>query len=482
MKSTKGMLGKLGRRLTVLNVVISSLILVTMALVSLSVTEGMMSRQHEDELGGYLGTLSMAVNSIRTDGDAVRIQVPQQFGVFIEDGDIRNRLIVNDTMSRVVAKEIVPEMRKEFDEIVDIQPVSDGESIVAKKQLFVAVSDKAKVKINTGEEISSDRVQMTLTTVEGEEPNAFYLGAAQKFKISTVGDKEYRIAMLSESTGDPDRQSMMLVVQDRTGELAERNRLRVLFALCVAGGIALIIAGSLFYSAQAVKPIEQAMQKQQEFVWAASHELRTPIAAVRANAEVLRDAALGAYTPYLGAIQSESEKMSSLVTGLLDLARVDAGQSVGCMELVELEAVISDVVELIEPMAQERGLTLHATLASAPMSGDVLKVRQIFIAIVENAVGYTKENGRVWIETHTRSGFAEAIISDDGDGIADEHKARIFDRFYRVESARSRENGGAGLGLSIAKEMTNAMNGQIEVTDRQGGGTQFTIRFPVAKG
>ena len=141
--------------------------------------------------------------------------------------------------------------------------------------------------------------------------------------LAESGGKSYRVAATVVGGG---KDGMMLVLQDRAEELAARSRLRWLFFGCAMGGLILVGAASLFLSRRAVRPVEASIERQRAFVAAASHELRTPVAALRANAEVLKDADLGEFAPFLESIEQESLRMDLLVSDLTDLARADAGK------------------------------------------------------------------------------------------------------------------------------------------------------------
>jgi signal transduction histidine kinase len=214
-------------------------------------------------------------------------------------------------------------------------------------------------------------------------------------------------------------------------------------------------------------------------VAAASHELRTPVAALRANAEVLQDAPLGDFKPFLGSILDESERMSRLVADLMHLARADAGELPVSQSPTDAAEAADDAVRLIAPLVQKSNLNLRKEISPAWITGDPDRLRQILIILLDNAVRYTPQGGEINVSVAKTGHHVNISVSDTGIGIDDEHKEHIFDRFYRIDSARSRAYGGSGLGLSIAKQLVEKMHGSIQVTDRSGGGSVFTITFPV---
>jgi signal transduction histidine kinase len=164
------------------------------------------------------------------------------------------------------------------------------------------------------------------------------------------------------------------------------------------------------------------------------------------------------------------------------LAREDAGVD-RPQEPLDLSAVVRGVVEDLRPLAEARGVQLRAESNGAlPARGNALRLRQVFLNVVDNAIKYTPPGGAVAVRAHAKEGQAVVTVLDTGVGIPPEHLPRVFDRFYRVDKARSREQGGTGLGLSIARSIIAAHGGRIELTSSPGQGTTCTVSLPVAPG
>src|SRR5262249_12085225 len=151
------------------------------------------------------------------------------------------------------------------------------------------------------------------------------------------------------------------------------------------------------------------------------------------------------------------DRLTRLTDQLLTLAREDAGAAPATREPVDLSALVAGVVETMRPLAEARGLSLHAEAADGvSVRGDGGRVRQVFFNVVDNAIKYTPEGGRVEVRVEGRAREGVVTVRDTGVGIAAEHLPRVFDRFYRVDKARSREQGGTGLGLSISRSIVAA--------------------------
>ncbi len=239
--------------------------------------------------------------------------------------------------------------------------------------------------------------------------------------------------------------------------------------------------------------LQSAFERQRQFVADASHELRTPLTIV--NLETSRAVASRRsskeYQQALSIIHSENDYMTSLVNDLLTLARMDAGQSVLEMTPLDLSDVAVETLERLSPLAARNRVTLEAgSLPETRMTGDRQYLLQMLANLVDNAIKYSNgKNKRVSVETGTSDGRVWVRVSDNGPGIAPEHIPHLFDRFYRVDKARSRDDGsdpdrsspsGSGLGLSIVQWIAQAHGGEISVESVPGAGTTLEVRFKPA--
>jgi heavy metal sensor kinase len=234
---------------------------------------------------------------------------------------------------------------------------------------------------------------------------------------------------------------------------------------------------------QMISRLDRSFQQVRQFSADASHELRTPLTAIRGEAEV---ALMGAHSPEeyrttLGSILESAERMSGIVDSLLLLARADSGQALLRREPVELGDLVLQTIETLEPVAaRERIALVVEDVEDLTVEGDPLWLSQVLTNLVGNGIKYTPEGGQVTLSLSRRDGRAELTVRDTGIGIPAEHLPRIFDRFYRVDSGRARAAGGAGLGLSITRWAVEAHDGKIEAESREGEGSLFRVRLPLA--
>lgn len=269
--------------------------------------------------------------------------------------------------------------------------------------------------------------------------------------------------------------------------------------LVAIGGVGLLLAGlsSLFLASRAIRPIGEALERQRRFVADASHELRTPLAVIRARVEALvREAAQGesglsaGERAELDRLGKDAEELTALLADLLDLARLDANQSDLRREPIPLGDVAEELVEQLAPLAAEREIELRADVAPVFARADSARVRQVLRALLDNALKHAPRGGHVRVEVRATSRGTMLRVIDDGEGIPREHLARVFDRFHRVDAARTRSgareggasgaSGGAGLGLAIAAELVRLMNGSIRAESAEGRGATFVVELPAA--
>lgn len=231
--------------------------------------------------------------------------------------------------------------------------------------------------------------------------------------------------------------------------------------------------------------LEGSVRRIKEFTADASHELRAPVSLIRTTAEVAlqrRDRPASEYFQALQEILEESERTSQVVDSLMLLARADAGkESLECVP-VDACAVVTGAAEQGEKLARLHGLEFTTVLPDQPVriQADYEALRRALLILIDNAVKYTPQGGSVKVRLETKNGFAVASVSDTGIGIAKPDLAQIFDRFWRADKARSREQGGAGLGLSIAKWIAEIHRGSIDVESEPGRGSDFHLRVPLA--
>lgn len=227
--------------------------------------------------------------------------------------------------------------------------------------------------------------------------------------------------------------------------------------------------------------LDRAFQRQRQFTADASHELRTPLSIIRSRAEVSLDRKRTAkeYRETLEVIRDEATQLGQLVAELLTLARADAHEEPIGRERVALGDLVYAVVNQVTPLAEDREVEVHAgTVEEIDVFGDATRLAQLLINLVDNAVKYTSAGGAVRVDLTERDGFALLVVADSGVGIAPEHLPHLFERFYRVDRARS--GGGAGLGLAICDWIVRSHGGKIQVESIVGKGSTFRVILPAA--
>lgn len=233
---------------------------------------------------------------------------------------------------------------------------------------------------------------------------------------------------------------------------------------------------------QMIGRLEHAFNQQRRFVADASHELRTPVSVIRSMTDVAlsHSSTSEEYVMVLKEINAESERIGKLINDLLALARADEGLVQLDHDTVQLDLLVSDVVDSMEALATERKITLTVgELHSATILGDAARLIQVIMSLVDNALTYTNAGGSVTLSVKTTKNQALLIVRDTGIGIASKDQPHIFERFYRTDPARSRAAGGSGLGLSIVDWVVRAHDGSISVESRPGQGSTFTVVLPL---
>ncbi len=226
--------------------------------------------------------------------------------------------------------------------------------------------------------------------------------------------------------------------------------------------------------------LERSFAETQRFTADAAHELRTPLAVIRNEAEVaLQQPRTGdEYGRVLENLLEETVRLGHMADQLLFLSRQDAGLNPSVRDDVPLDGILRDVVENMRPVAQEKGVSL--ALAANPachVRGDENQLRRVFYNLIDNAIKYTQPGGTVTLTGRIDSEAVSVSVEDTGIGIQEEHLPRIFDRFYRVDPSRTGDTGGTGLGLSICQSAVRAAGGTISVVSTEGQGSTFTVRL-----
>ena len=318
-------------------------------------------------------------------------------------------------------------------------------------------------------------------SIEDEEVDSL-IGKVQKLK-SEKGDikvtgETYRYKKFSLINGEF-LTVVFLNIQKEKDFLAH---LAMIFIIIGLASLLLIFFGSLFLADKALIPIKDAWEKQKKFIADASHELRTPLSSIQTNLEVLSDnfgKSIEDREKWLNNIQSENKRMIRLVDDLLVLARADSHQEYMNRALFKLDEAVKEAIDPLSPMAAKKEIDIRTSIEnSINFIGDESRIKQLIVILLDNAIKYSVQNGLIEVKLEDSQSNAIISVKDTGERISDEDKLKIFERFYRVDKARSRESGGSGLGLSIAKWIVTEHDGTIDVYDDDVKGTVFKVTLP----
>lgn len=301
------------------------------------------------------------------------------------------------------------------------------------------------------------------------------------WKTFTSQGTEYRL--YSRAVTDEER--TIAVVQVGRSLEEHRDQLRTLLILLVAtgaSGLILAAAGGLFVAGRALRPVREGFSRQRAFVADASHELRTPLTLLRGNAELLQMQAGSTLSTEdsraLGEIIRQTGHMERLIGDMSTLARMDEGQlllQLGPINVGELLRTAADDAAVLAA-----GKTLDIALEAEGdlhVIADETRIHEVLLALVDNAVRHAPDGGRIGLLARDLDSHVEVSVSDTGPGIPPQHIDRIFERFYRVDPSRSRQEGGSGLGLSIARAIAEAHGGTLTASCSEDSGATFTLRL-----
>jgi len=309
-----------------------------------------------------------------------------------------------------------------------------------------------------------------------------------KFRASVDADEAVTVSLAKEEFRVTTERYLKGYIQLTYNLNPEKKVLSHLLFMMGLGGIvsiAIAVIAGAFLANRALIPITKALEQQKQFVSDASHELRTPLSVLQIHLEQLfrhPERTIEQESRKISIMLNETKRMSKLAAELLDLARSDAEQ-------LKLVCSKIDLREIVLPAAKQFQELSAATAApvtiethideSLELTGDADRLHQLFVILLENAVRFTKE-GRITISGEKAGHQIQITVRDTGIGIEQKHLSKIFDRFYRVDPVRNRNDGGLGLGLSIAKTIVEAHRGSIYAESEPNRGTSIHVRLPIS--
>lgn len=365
---------------------------------------------------------------------------------------------------------------------VDSHPSSTGQYGPANTVLLY--DEKGKLIIPTTTTVAGQNGNQILTQLEKSVRfNRSNIGTIQSVSVHNDYGANWNYRYLTMATVDTN-DNIIGYVQvfanvDQLKESLSRNILIVLTTMAIFWVISILI--SLYLANWTLLPVMLAYEKQKEFVENASHELRTPLAILQNRLELLFQnptATIIDESENISASLSEVRNMRLLTTNLLNLARRDSGLKI---EPEETNATFfENIFESYQMLAQDADKTFTGTVKlDGNVNLDQSLVKQLMTILFDNAMKYSNEDGKIDILITKSGSYLNLFVSDNGEGISNEDKKRVFDRFYRVDKARTRQKGGLGLGLSLAKQIVVAYGGRIAIEDNPPKGTKFVIRLKI---
>jgi two-component system, OmpR family, manganese sensing sensor histidine kinase len=321
------------------------------------------------------------------------------------------------------------------------------------------------------------------------EQGSIQVNLPARVGILTLPRENIRTFTIPVYSRQPDRPDLLLEGYIRASESITEiediiNRLRWGFAVGGIVALALSGVGGSWFVNQSLRPTRQSYEQLKQFTADASHELRSPLTAIKTSIDVIlkhperihpKDARK------LAAIASATNQMTRLVEDLLFLARSNAIHP-AAKEPVVLDKVLQDLITLLEPAAHDRKIALQSSLMpKLVVLGDASRLNRLFSNLLENGLQYTPPGGTVKLTLGRINRFAIVSVEDTGMGIAPEKLKLVFERFWRADRARSYRSGGQGLGLSIAQAIAQQHEGEITVSSEEGVGSCFRVRLPLAE-
>jgi len=419
-----------------------------------------------------------------------------------------------------------------------LQTIQGVMSSVAVGEFEEELGEVVLLYFKNGEELTSISARNVNVTLDSALIQQALDGKASYITIKTEQDRELRFyvfpfrqevpaflpVMPGMLPGGPSIESGAIAVGRSTTDIDE-SLAGLIRTLAIAGPLTLVLAGAggIFLAQRALKPVDQitrtareieesdlsrripvqskdelgrlastlnqmierlekAFKRQQRFTSDASHELRTPLAVIQAESTLAlnKERTANEYKQSLEIVSNESMLMAKVVDQLLTLARADSGKEQLSFEEIDLSELLAGVAAHAEILCRDKGLEFYSDrMETILVSGDRAKLRELFLNLLDNAIRYSPDGGKISLTLRRAEEMAVISIADTGIGISEEDIPHIFERFYRVDKARSRVENGAGLGLAICKYIAEIHGGRIEVISRLGEGSTFSVWLPI---
>ena len=348
---------------------------------------------------------------------------------------------------------------------------------------------------DSGGRLASLFPAFSVTLDENGQVESIQAGSNVDVSDALVEQAVEQVLASGQTEGDLSSLRLRFLAEERSGvlhiafsdlgwEWQNLSALSLTSLLIGLGALAGFFLISLFLARLAVRPVERAWEQQRQFVADASHELKTPLTVILANTGIVLshpEDTVRAQSKWLSYTREEAQRMKGLVEDLLFLAKSDAQRASRARLPVDLSGLVTGCLLPFEPVAFEAGVALESRLSPGlTVTGDEGQLRRLVLILLDNAVKYTPEGGAVTVALVRVQERARLTVHNTGEAIPPEHLEHLFERFYRSDSARTRQAGGYGLGLAIATSIAEGHRGKISVSSGAGG-TTFTLLLPTAK-
>lgn len=384
-------------------------------------------------------------------------------------------IILNDAANSVKNLNEIPILKK--------PPVQDFSRFKFGKTNRISRRD---IKINFV--LWDENINVNISTDESNENTEYLQKLAEKtlennekIVVNTEINNE-RVRLLSVPFNNGNEIGVVQVYQ--SVEVERMFSSQLILTLIIIGLISIVILAIISYVLAGISliPIKKSWNQQKDFVADASHELRTPLTVIQTNLDVAlsdEEGTIEENHEWINNAYTESIKMSKLVNDLLLLAKIDSKEIYIKKESIDITELLKQVISHMRPMFNNKKIKLEENiLDNILVYGDYDRIRQLIIILLDNAIKYTNDNGSVEITLENIENKTLLKVKDTGIGLSEEDKEKVFNRFYRSDKARTSENGGSGLGLSIAYWIVKSHNGTIKLESELSKGSAFIVELP----
>lgn len=387
--------------------------------------------------------------------------------LFEIDNNHINIVINSGEFGEIYTRDLIQDAIKTYQDEIIIRRITNPNIIVILRDMDGNIVNK------------NDLMRMD----EYFEDISFNKNTLNKIYELKIGNKySYRgLNFIFEGNDIVDSRYVQLLINVDSEKAIVNNYFQIISASIVVGIVCSFFA-SVVLSKKTLKPLEENVIRQMEFVQNVSHELRTPLTIIQAKQELLLqepNAKIIDKSEDISLTLNETKRLTKLVKDLLILSRADSNKLVIQKENINIDEYIKGIISPYKEIAEMESKNIELDLNyKLDIDVDTNKIYQLIIILLDNAIKYTEENDKIKIKTYMKDNKCVIEVSDTGIGVSEEGLKRIFERFYREDTARGRETGGSGLGLSIANYIVTAHGGTIKASHNSPKGTIFTIRLP----